>query len=99
MTLQRALEIAFEAHKDQKDKTGLPYLLHVMSVMNKGRNEKEKIVGVLHDLVEDTDWKFEDLEREGFSEEIISALKCLTHGEGEPYEDYILRAKSNPLAT
>jgi hypothetical protein len=54
---------------------------------------------LLHDVVEDTDWTFEDLVGEGFSKNIIEALRLLTHTDGSPYEDYIERLAANPLAT
>jgi hypothetical protein len=67
--------------------------------MEMGRTEDEKIVGVLHDIVEDTDWTFEALEEEGFSKEIIDALRCVTKlSENENYDDFIERVKKNPLA-
>jgi (p)ppGpp synthase/HD superfamily hydrolase len=97
-TFDRALHIALEAHKNQKDKNGAPYILHVMRVMMRGKNEDEKIVGVLHDLVEDTAWTFQDLRREGFSEHIIEAVRCLTRPEEEPYDHFIERIKTNRLA-
>ena len=98
-TLQRAIEIATEAHKGQFDKSGKDYIGHPLRVMEMGRTEEEKIVGVLHDVVEDTDWTFEALEAEGFSQEIIAALKCVTKiSENENYDDFIERVKKNPLA-
>lgn len=98
-TLQRAIEIATEAHKGQFDKSGKDYIGHPLRVMEMGRSEEEKIVGVLHDVVEDTDWTFEALEAEGFSQEIIAALKCVTKiSENENYDDFIERVKKNPLA-
>ncbi|MFZ1320016.1 MAG: phosphohydrolase [Ignavibacteria bacterium] len=99
MTLARAIEIAFEAHKEQKDKSGEPYILHLTKVMNKGINLKEKIAGILHDLVEDTKWTFKDLEREGLDSEIIYALRCLTKKNDETYDEFIDRVKTNQLAT
>ena len=70
-----------------------------MRVMATGRTIDEKIVGVLHDLVEDTEWTFEDLTQQGFPEHIINALRCVTkQSEDEPYNDFINRLKSNPLA-
>ena len=63
--LSHAIAIATEAHKGQKDKYGQEYLHHPIRVMNMGRNLKERIVGILHDVVEDTEWTFEDLEKEG----------------------------------
>ncbi len=67
--------------------------------MNAGQTENEKICSILHDLVEDTPWTFEDLRREGFSEEVIRALVCVTKQPDEPYQHFIARIKKNPLAT
>ena len=98
-TLQRAIEIATEAHKGQYDKAGNDYIGHPLRVMELGKTENEKIVGVLHDVVEDTDWTFEALAAEGFSEEVIAALRCVTKlSENENYDDFIERVKKNPLA-
>ena len=96
--LVKAIQIAVSAHKEQVDKSGQPYILHLIRVMDAGETEQEKICGVLHDLVEDTDWTFEKLENEGFSEKIISALKCVTKQENEDYDVFINRVKANPLA-
>lgn len=97
--LRMAILIATEAHKNQKDKNGQPYVLHLFRVMNMGKTIDEKICGVLHDIVEDTDWTFEKLQNEGFSAEIIETLKCLTKtNEEENYEMFIQRVLSNKLA-
>ncbi|MEK7433140.1 MAG: phosphohydrolase [Cyanobacteriota bacterium] len=97
--LKKAISIAVEAHKNQVDKNGQPYVLHLFRVMNMGKSNNQKICGVLHDLIEDTDWTFEKLEKEGFSEEIISALKCLTKkDDNENYEGFINRIVVNKLA-
>ena len=97
--LQKAIKIATEAHKGQLDKSGKDYIGHPLRVMEMGRTEEEKIVGVLHDVVEDTSWTFEALEAEGFSPEIIAALRCVTKlSENENYDDFIERVKKNPLA-
>ena len=97
--LQKAIQIATEAHKGQLDKSGKDYIGHPLRVMEMGRTEEEKIVGVLHDVVEDTSWTFEALEAEGFSPEIIAALRCVTKlSENENYDDFIERVKKNPLA-
>lgn len=98
-TLQRAIEIETEAHKGQYDKAGNDYIDHPLRVMKMGKTENEKIVGVLHDVVEDTDWTFEALAAEGFSEEVIAALRCVTKlSKNENYDDFIERVKKNPLA-
>ena len=98
-TLERAIEIATEAHRGQIDKCGCDYIGHPLRVMAAGRTIEEKIVGVLHDVVEDSDWTFEMLEAEGFSAEIIAALRCLTKlSANEPYDKFIARVKGNSLA-
>lgn len=98
-TLERAIQIATEAHKGQFDKAGREYIGHPIRVMEMGKTEDEKIVGVLHDVIEDTDWTFERLEAEGFSQEVINALRCVTKtSENENYDDFIDRVKKNPLA-
>ena len=97
--LHKAIQIATEAHKGQLDKSGKDYIGHPLRVMEMGKTEEEKIVGVLHDVVEDTSWTFEALEAEGFSPEIIAALRCVTKlSENENYDDFIERVKKNPLA-
>ena len=98
-TLERAITIATEAHKGQFDKSGKEYIGHPLRVMEMGKTEEEKIVGVLHDVIEDTEWTFDKLAEEGFSQEVISALKCVTKlSENENYDDFIDRVKKNPLA-
>ena len=97
--LNRAIEIATKAHEGATDKYKAPYINHVTRVMNMGETDNEKIVGVLHDVIEDTHWTFEDLEKEGFSNEVIDALKYITKtSEDEDYAEFITRVKINPLA-
>ena len=99
MNLEKAIEIAVKAHQGQKDKFGAPYIGHIMRVMNMGRTDEEKICGVLHDIVEDTDWTFEQLAAEGFSPTIIEALRCVTKlSEEEDYEHFVQRTLQNRLA-
>ncbi len=98
-TLERAIEIATEAHRGQFDKAGNDYIQHPLRVMAAGKTTDEKIVGVLHDVVEDTDWTFEQLAAEGFSSDVIEALQCVTKlSETEPYDKFIARVKTNKLA-
>lgn len=98
-TIKRAIEIAIEAHKDQKDKSGESYLGHIFRVMNMGRTEEEKICGALHDVVEDTEITFDDLRNEGFSKRIIDAIVCLTKkSDTEDYDEFVGRVAKNRLA-
>ena len=97
--LEKAIEIAVEAHRGQIDKAGKIYILHPIRVMLRGQNEIEQIVGILHDVVEDTPVTIDMLEKEGFSKEILDAIACITKNEGEDYGDFIDRVLTNPLAT
>jgi len=96
--LERAIEIAVEAHKGQVDKGGSPYILHPLRVMMSVNGGSEKIVAVLHDVVEDSNWTFEALLAEGFSIEVIEALKSVTkNSDNEDYNSFIQRAIRNPI--
>lgn len=96
--LNKAIEIANRAHKDQVDKAGAPYILHPLRVMMAQENEIERICAVLHDVVEDTEITLDDIREEGFSEEIVGALDCLTKRVGESYDDFIDRILGNETA-
>ena len=96
-TLERAIEIAARTHAGQVDKGGAPYILHPLRVMLRVAPGAQQIVAVLHDVVEDSDVTFEDLEREGFAAEVISGLRAVTKVEGESYEDFVARAARDPV--
>jgi len=95
--LERAIAIAVDAHRGQKDKAGAPYILHSLRVMGRVDSDAEKIVAVLHDVVEDSDWTLDRLREEGFSGDVIQAIDCVTKREGESYEDFVKRSATNPL--
>ena len=86
---EKAVEIASRYHNGQIDLDGKPVLLHPLSVALMGNNETERIVGVLHDVVEDTDCTFADLEKLGVSENFINTLKLLTHTKAQTYDEYL----------
>ena len=96
-TLERAIEIAARTHAGQTDKGGAPYILHPLRVMLRVAPGAQQIVAVLHDVVEDSDVTFEDLEREGFSAEVINGLRAVTKVAGESYEDFVARAALDPV--
>ncbi len=96
---KKALRLCFESHKDQTDKSGLPYVFHPFHLAEQMDDEISTCVALLHDVVEDTDVTFEDLAAEGYPEEALAALRLLTHDPEEPYFDYVKRIKSNPIAT
>lgn len=97
-TLEKAIIIAAKAHEGQSDKAGEPYILHPLRIMLRLSSTEERVVAVLHDVVEDSDISLEDLRAEGFSEKIIEAIHSVTKEPGESYEDFINRALSNPIA-
>ena len=97
-TLERALQIAVQAHAGQKDKSGAAYIFHPLRVMMRCTAPEAKIVGLLHDVVEDTGVTFAQLEAEGFSPAVLAALRLVTHDDGSPYHEYVERMKPNPIA-
>jgi (p)ppGpp synthase/HD superfamily hydrolase len=97
-TLEDAIALAVQAHRGQVDKVGQSYVLHVLRVMFRVETEQERIVAVLHDVIEDTSYTSDDLLALGFSEELLAALDCLTRRSTETYEQFIERVAANPLA-
>lgn len=98
-SLARAIAIAAQAHEHQVDKAGAAYILHPIRLMESLDTEEEKIVAVLHDLLEDAEgWDAARLRQEGFSEPVIAALEHHTKREGEDYAAFIARAAKNPIA-
>ena len=87
--LDRAIDIVSHEFGDDLDLDGNPQLLHMAAVSAAGSNDDERLVGMLHDLVEDKEWTFEDLLRDGFPEHIVDTLRLLTHDKETPYMDYI----------
>ena len=112
MNLEKAIKIAVEAHTGQVDKGGNPYILHPLRVMLSLNSEEERIVGVLHDVVEDCEgWTWERMRETGCSDEIIKALKSVSKTPEEEteyrslpedqklshYLEFIKRAKANKI--
>ncbi len=96
-TLERAIAVAVAAHAGQIDKAGRPYILHPLRVMLALDTTDDQIVGVLHDVVEDTDVTLEALRAEGFSEAVLAALASVTNRADEDYPAFVLRAAANPI--
>lgn len=96
--LSKAIQIAVEAHADQFDKGGNPYILHPLKVMHylKSKDEELMAIAVLHDIAEDNKgWTWERLLKEGMTERVVTALVCLTKMPGQSYEQYKVAVKSN----
>jgi (p)ppGpp synthase/HD superfamily hydrolase len=96
--LDRALQIAVKAHRGQREGHGLPYVLHPIRVMLRMRKDDERIVALLHDVVEHTDWSLKALRKEGFRGRIVRAVDHLTKRPGEDYDAYIERLRPHRLA-
>ncbi|NDV89002.1 HD domain-containing protein [Aurantimonas aggregata] len=97
-TIERAAAIAEQAHADQVDKAGAPYITHPIRVALAVEGEEAKIVALLHDVVEDSEWTLDQLSAAGFSDAVVKAVDALTHKDREDYFDAVRRAKANPLA-
>ena len=95
---KKALKLCFQAHKDQWDKSGIPYVFHPFHLAEQMTDEATTVVALLHDVVEDTPYTLEDLKDMGFPSEITEAIALMTHDPAVPYMDYVKNIKGNPIA-
>ena len=95
---KKAMKLCFEAHKNQTDKSGMPYVFHPFHLAEQMTDETTTLVALLHDVAEDSDYTLQDIEAMGFSKEVITALSLLTHDKSVPYMDYVALIKLNPVA-
>lgn len=95
---KKALKLCFEAHKEQTDKSGMPYVFHPFHLAEQMKTEETTIVALLHDLVEDTDYTIDDLINMGFNKTVTDAIALMTHTDGIDYMDYVRMIKKNPIA-
>jgi (p)ppGpp synthase/HD superfamily hydrolase len=96
-SLEQAISIAASAHAGYRTENDEPYILHPLRVMLGLHDEDERIVAVLHDVVEKTGWTLENLRNEGFSEQIIAAVDAVTRRHNEDYFDFVQRTRENDL--
>ena len=95
---KKALKLCFDAHKDQIDKSGMPYVFHPFHLAEQMKTEETTIVALLHDLVEDTEYTIEDLVDMGFDKAVTDAIALMTHADNVDYMDYVRMIKENPIA-
>ena len=95
---KKAMDLMFRLHRDQRDKSGMPYVFHPFHVAEQMDDEISTCVALLHDVVEDTPCTLRDLRDMGFPEEVCAAVEKMTHPEGMPYLDYVARIRENPVA-
>lgn len=96
--IEKSLAIALRAHTGVVDKAGRAYILHPIRIMTKMTTDIEMSVALLHDVIEDSDMTAADLLAEGIPDEVVTAVLCLTKQADETYQDFVLRAKQNPIA-
>ena len=95
---KKALKLCFDAHREQTDKTGMPYVFHPFHLAEQMKDELSTVCALLHDVIEDTEYTFDDLREMGFPESVIEVLTLLTHQEDVPYMDYVRGTCANPVA-
>ncbi len=95
--LDKAAQICVNKHAGQRDKMGCAYFQHPMRVAMRCKTDEEKMVALLHDTIEDTDVTAEYLLAEGFLQSVVDGILSVTKRDGESYEDFVARAKQNPL--
>ena len=95
---KKALRLCFDAHREQVDKTGLPYVFHPFHLAEQMKDEATTVCALLHDVVEDTDYTLDDLRSMRYPDEVLDALALLTHDPAEPYMDYVKEIAKNPIA-
>lgn len=96
---KKALKLCFKAHRDQIDKSGMPYVFHPFHLAEQMDTEESTIVALLHDVVEDTEYTLADLAAMGFPNSVIEALALMTHDPEVPYMEYVKGISVNPLAS
>ena len=96
---KKALRLCFDAHVDQVDKTGMPYVFHPFHLAEQMDDEISTVCALLHDVIEDTELTSQDLLQMGFPQEVLDVLELLTHDAAVPYMDYVKKISKNPIAT
>jgi (p)ppGpp synthase/HD superfamily hydrolase len=92
---KKAMRIAYDVHKEQVDKSGLPYIFHPFHLAGQMKDELSVCVALLHDVVEDSTVTFDNLATQGIPASVIDVLKLLTHDDAVPYTDYVQRIKNS----
>ena len=96
--LHKAITIACEAHQGQSSINGEPYILHPLRLLIKAKSNEERIIAVLHDVIEKSNITLADLKNKGFDQNIISAIDSLSRRRSESYIDYIGRLMQNRIS-
>lgn len=95
---KKAMKLCYLAHRDQLDKSGVPYVFHPVHLAEQMTDEDTTVAALLHDVVEDTEYTLADLAAMGFSDGVLAAIRLLTHRDGVPYMEYVAKIRENPIA-
>lgn len=95
---KKALKLCFQAHRDQVDKSGMPYVFHPFHLAEQMTDEATTVTALLHDVVEDTDFTLNDLRAMGFPAAAVDAVAMMTHDPKVPYLEYVAKIRTNPVA-
>lgn len=95
---KKAMQLCFAAHKDQIDKSGMPYVFHPFHLAEQMPDEYTTITALLHDVVEDTGYTLSDLEEMDFPKEVVDAIALMTHDKAVPYMEYVAKITENSIA-
>ena len=93
-----ALKLCFAVHRDQLDKSGLPYVFHPFHLAEQMEDELTTTAALLHDVIEDTPCTLEELAAMGFPPEVVEAIALMTHDDAVPYLEYVAKIRENPIA-
>ncbi len=97
--LERAIRLAAKVHQGQVGRFGEPFILHILRVITHGKDDDERLLGALHDVLERSDHTVETLRKKGFPDQVLIALTHISRVKDEDYDGYIERVAKNPLAT
>lgn len=92
-----ARALAERMHRGQTDKAGLPYITHPQRVAERLETPEARVVGWLHDTVEDTGLTLAEV-ADRFGPETAAAVDAVSRREGEDWEAYLDRVAANPVA-
>lgn len=95
---KKALKLSFESHKDQFDKSGMPYVYHPFHLVEQMTTEETTVVALLHDVVEDAGVTLDELRDMGFDKQVIDAIALMTHDKAVPYLEYVTKIRQDPIA-